>query len=224
MPSRASLRFFICWFLIWISPGSPVFAGYKARPYVPLPIESYPSKLTSEGLTVAVEPMFTDALAAKAFDKKAIVTSGIMPLAGIISNNNGFPVKVEGGSIELLVREDRIRPVSPEEAITQIFRRTRSPQEVRIPSPVPFPPVKIYSSNIDAYDDFSRKHLGTKRIEPKSIAAGFIYLPVKAFANLRENLLESLIYIPDLYRADTGQPLMFFEIDLKPALNAAPKK
>jgi len=223
-PFRVPIRCFLSWFLVWISAVIPIPAGYKARPYVPLPIESYPSRLTSEGLTVAVEPMFTDALAAKAFDKKDIVTSGIMPLAIIISNKNGFAVEVRGSSIELIVKRDRILPVGPEEAVMRIFQHTLPPQEVRIPSPVPFPRVAIYRSNADAFDDFSRKHLGIKRTEPNSVAAGFVYLPVKTVANLREDLAGAQIYIPDLYRVDTGQPMMFLEIDLEPAVNAGPKK
>ena len=223
-PGQASIRCLLCWLLVWISPVSSLFAGYKARPYVPLPIESYPCRITSEGLTVAVEPMFTDALAAKAFDKKDIVARGIMPLTIVILNDNGFAVEVDGSSIELLVEGVRIRPVSPEQAIGRIFQHKLHPQEVRIPSPVPIPRVEIYTSNADACGDFSRKHLGTRRIEPKSLAAGFIYLPVKTLANLREDLSGAQIYIPDLYRADTGRRMMFLEIDLGPALNAGTKK
>jgi hypothetical protein len=159
--------------------------------------------------------MFTDALAAKAFDKKDIVTNGIMPVAVVIQNDNGFAVEVEGGSIELLVKGDRIRPVSPEEAVIRIFQLRQSKHEVR---------VTVYKSNTDAYDDFSRKHIGTWKIEPKSLASGFIYVPVKELTNLRVDLLEAQIYIPDLYKADTGQSMMFIEIDLKPAINAGPKK
>jgi len=221
---RAVIRFAFCGFLAWISTVFSTFAGYKARPYVPLPIESYASRLTSEGLTVAVVPMFTDALAAKTFDKKDIVSSGIMPVAIVISNNNGFAVDVSGDSIELLVKGDHIRPVRPEQAIMRIFQHTLPTQEVRVPSPVPFPRIAIYRSNADALDDFNYKHLGVKRTEPNSVTAGFVYMPVKGFANLSEALEDAQIYIPDLYRADTRQPMMFLEIDLKRAVITGPKK
>ncbi len=173
---------------------------------------------------MAIDPMFTDALAAKAFDKKDIVASGIMPVAIIISNSNGFAVDMYGETIELLVKGEHIRPISPEQAIVRIFQRSLPSQEVRIPSPVPFPRIAIYRSNADAFDDFNHKHLGIKRIEPNAVAAGFVYVPVNTFANLRETLMEAQIYIPDLRRAGTRQPMMFLEIDLKPAVISGPKK
>ena len=124
---RAPIRHSLCWLFLCLLPILPITAGYKAKPYVPLPIESYPSRLTSEGLTVAVDPMFTDAIAARAFDKKDIVERGIMPLAIIILNSNGFAVEVAAGPIELLVRGIHIRPVSPEKAFRQIYQQTYIP-------------------------------------------------------------------------------------------------
>jgi hypothetical protein len=222
---RISIRHFLCWLLVWFSPIHSIPAGYKAREYAPLPIESYPSRLTSQGITVAVDPMFTDAIASKAFDKKDIVTRGIMPLAIIIFNSNGFAVEVKATSIELIIRGNRIFQVSPEIAMRRILQQTAIPsQTVYVPSPIPLPRVAIYKSNTNAYDDFVNKYLGVKRIEPKSLAAGFIYLPVENSANLRENLKEAQIYIPDLRRADTKDSMMFLEIDLKPAVNAIPEK
>lgn len=218
---RVSIRRSLCCLFLgfWILP---VLAGYKVRPYEPLPIENYPSKLTSEGLTVAVDPMFTDKLAAKVFDKKDVVKRGIMPLAIIIFNSNEFAVEVEAGPIELIGRGNRIQAVSPDIAFRRIFQRTyMPPQEVRIPSPVPFPRTEITIYNEAAYDDFLHKYLGFKRIEPESMAAGFIYLPVENVSSLRQLLAEAQIYIPDLYRVDTGAAMMFLEIALKPAIDAA---
>jgi hypothetical protein len=44
---RAPIRYLLCLLLLWISAVSQTSAGYKARPYVPLPMESYPAGLTS---------------------------------------------------------------------------------------------------------------------------------------------------------------------------------
>ncbi len=218
---RALLSFVSCGVLVcaWLS-----FAGYKAPRYEPLPIDSYPCRLTSEGLTVAIDPMFSDQFAAKAFDKKDIVSSGVMPVAIIISNKNKFPVELNGFTIELLVKEDHIRPLTPEQAVMQIFQYKRTERQVRVPSPVPFPRIEITKVNSDAFDDFSYKHLGLKRVEPDSVGAGFVYMPVKKFPNLRDYLLDSRIYIPDVRRADVREPMIFFEIDLRPALDSVPKR
>jgi len=42
--------------------------GYKARPWTIGAAESYPARLSSEGVTIAVQPLFQDALAARVFD------------------------------------------------------------------------------------------------------------------------------------------------------------
>jgi hypothetical protein len=52
--------------------------------------DDYASRLTSEGVTIAVEPLFRDELAAVVFDKNDIVTRGIIPLAVVIFNGNDF--------------------------------------------------------------------------------------------------------------------------------------
>ena len=220
----AAIRCVLCWIVAWLPLLAPLQAKYRARPYVPNSIGSYPARLTSEGITIAVEPLLTDALAAKVFDKDDIVARGILPLAVIISNDNSFAVDVDASSIELIVKDNRVLPVGPDVAIQRIFQWKLPPQEVRVPSPVPFPTVVIYKSNADAFDDFARKHLGLKKVEPKSLAAGFIYLPVTSAADVRRNLAEARIYIPKLYRDDTGGRMMFIEIDLKPALEASPEK
>jgi hypothetical protein len=205
-----------------ICAAGSVLAGYKARPYKPVAIESYPCRLTSEGLTVAVGPLFTDALAAKVFDKKDIVTRGILPAAIIVSNNNDFPVEVNGTSIELLVNGERILPVDPDKAIRRLYGRSLQQQEVRVPSPVPLPRIAIKGEAGDAFEDLTHKHFALKTIEPKSVLAAFVYFPVHTLPDLHQALAHALIYIPQLRRAETLEEMMFFEIDLNPASRGTP--
>ena len=114
-------------------------------------------------------------------------------------------------------------PVSPEEAVQRIFP-SAPPRQVRIPGPIPLPRITVSASNAAAVADFKDKYLGIKRIEANSSAAGFIYLPVERVASLRSDLAEARVYIPNLFRLDNGSPLIFFEINLKPAVDAATKK
>ncbi|MBZ5495849.1 MAG: hypothetical protein LAP85_05560 [Acidobacteriia bacterium] len=199
----------------------PMPAGYKVHPWKPRAIESYPSKLTSEGITIAVDPFFSDALAAQFFDKNDMVARGIMPLAVIIFNSNNFPVEVEGNAIELLQDEDHIRTLSPAEAVHRLF--ATKPKAIRPPIPG-IPPIKISNSNEDAVLDFRYKFLGVKRIEAHDTRGGFLYLPISNPANLRKSLADAKVYIPNIYRGDNGASMMFFEIDLKAAIDAAPRK
>jgi hypothetical protein len=199
-------------------------AGYKARPWSPRPIESYPAKLVSEGVTIAADPLFTDALAAQVFDKSDVVARGIMPLAIVIFNSNDFPVDVEGKSIELLQQEDRIHGVDPLFAVQCIYA-SKPASRVPIPSPIPLPKITIMKSHAEACQDFKAKDFTLlKRVEPHATAGGFLFIQVRNAASLRKTLSESKVYIPNIYRGDNGKGLLYFEIELKPAIDAVPPK
>jgi hypothetical protein len=199
-------------------------AGYKARPWAPRSIDSYPARLVSEGITIAVEPLFNDALAAQVFDKTDIVAGGIMPLAVIIFNSNDFPIEVDGRSIELLKDEARIRSVDPVSAVQAIYA-SKPGKNIPIQNPIPLPKITGDKSHADACRDFTQKYFSpARRVEARSTGAGFLYLPVKKGENLGRSLAEGRIYIPNLYRADSGKNLLFFEIELKPAIDAATGK
>ncbi len=197
-------------------------AGYKVRPWTPRPIETYPSSLTSEGVTIAAEPLFSDALAAKVFDKTDIVARGIMPLAIVVFNSNDFPVEVEASGIELLLEGEHLRPIPPDEAIQRMFRGDT--KRVSVPTIPRLPRIKINKSNDDILQDFQRKFLGIKQIGPRATAGGFLYVPVTGNPGLRDRLAESRVYIRHIYRTDNGADLVFFEIELKAAVESAPRK
>jgi hypothetical protein len=195
-------------------------AGYKIRPWTPRDIESYPAKLTSEGVTIAVDPLFTDALAAQVFDLNDMVARGIMPLGIVIFNSNAFPVDVEGPTIELQREGDRQRSLDPLYAVRCMYEKKPTRRFV-IPSPIPIPTITIKQCNADACKDFGQKYLGMKRVEAHATAGGFLFMPVKGVADLRQALASARIYIRNVYNGNDGTPLLFFEIDLKLAIDAA---
>jgi hypothetical protein len=183
------------------------FAGYKARSWSPNARESYPASLTSEGVTIALEPMFSDALAARIFDKEDIVTRGIMPLAIVIFNDNDFPIEVDPLSIELIRDEDHLRTLTPKEAVNRIYKKDkiRLGQSLKI-------------ADEKALSDFDEKFLMNKVIAPHSKGGGFLYLQMFDSKDLASYLSAASVYIPNVYRQDDGSRLIFFEIGLGPAL------
>jgi hypothetical protein len=197
--------------LAWTS--TPMRAGYKARPWSVRERDSYPAKLTSEGVTIAADPLFNDALAARVFDKDDIVTRGIMPLAIIIFNDNDYPVEVEGSSIELVHGSDHLRTLMPNEVVYRLFRKDKSSWLPQIP--------KISSSdpNSDALADFDHKFLMNKLVPTHGKDAGFLYLQLREPKGLISYLSNSTVYIPNVYRRDNGSRLVFFEIELNAAVN-----
>lgn len=195
------------------------FAGYKIHPWVIRARNSYPAFLTSEGVTIAVEPLYKNELAAQAFDKNDIVTRGIMPLAVIIFNDNNFPIAVDGGSIELIQGEEHLRSQPVNEVVQRLFQKGG---RVSL-NPLPRRP-SLDSGNQDALQDFEHKFLGNKIVWSHDKGGGFLYLQLPGVSDLAAYLSKAQVYIPEVTRQDTGAKLIFFEIALKPAIDAVPAK
>jgi hypothetical protein len=205
----------ICLFglaMAWVA--RPIQAGYKARPWDMDARENYPASLTSEGVTIAVEPLFTDALAARFFDKDDIVTRGIMPLAILIFNDNSFPIEVDGLSIELIQRDDHIGTLMPSEVVYHLFLKDKSWESQ------PIPRLSRSQLNREALEDFEGKFLLRKAVAPHSKAGGFLYVHLFYLKDIASYLSTAFVYIPKVYRQDDGSRLIFFEIPLKAAINA----
>ncbi len=191
--------------------------GYKSRPWIVRERSTYPATLTSEGVTIAAEPLFNDALAARVFDKPDMITRGIMPLAVIIFNDNNFPIEVDGLSIELIHGSDHTKTLSPNEVVYRLFRKDKSwfPKTV-------LPRIPRSDLNQDALDDFDSKFLMEKIVEPHSKGSGFLYLHINS-DDLTSYLKDSVVYIPNVYRRDNGSRMIFFEIGLETAISAGPR-
>ena len=190
----------------------PIWAKYKIIPWSVNDREHYPANLTSEGVTIAVQPLFTDELAARVFDKPDMITRGIMPLAVLIFNDNGFPVEVDGLTIELIHGSDHLKTLSPNEVVYRLFRKDRSwLSKARIPK---LPRSEL---NADALDDFDSKFLMEKIVAPHAKGGGFLYLHIES-NDLVSYLAQSTLYIPKVYRRDNGSRMIYFEIELKPSI------
>jgi hypothetical protein len=184
------------------------WAGYKIIPWSIKARENYPASLTSEGVTIAVEPLFTDALAARVFDKPDMITRGIMPLAVLIFNDNDFPVEVDGLSIELIHESDHIRTMSPNEVVYRLFRKDKSWfSKSRMPR------LSRSELNTDALDDVDSKFLMEKIVAPHDRGGGFLFVHIDS-NDLVSYPSKSIVYIPNVYRRDDGSRMIFFEIAL----------
>jgi hypothetical protein len=194
------------------------FAGYEKRPWDIGPRENYPAFLTSEGVTIAVQPLFTDTMAGQVFDRDDIVTRGIMPLAVVIFNDNDFAVEVDGLSAELLRGDDRLRTITPNEAVYRLY----IDEEDNVWTGGPMSKIPGDELNRDALLDFDEKFLISKVVDPHDKGGGFLYLHIPESEDIKGYLAGSLLYIPKIYRHDDGSRLIYFEIDVKPAVEAVP--
>ena len=202
-------------FVVVIAVAATGLARYKAPVWEPDPPESYPAFLTSEGVTIAVEPLYTDELAACAFDKKDMITRGIMPFAVVIFNDNDFRVEVSGLDIELIHKERpdvRIKTMSPNEVTWRLSQRDKKWNTQRIPR------LSQNELDRDMLEDFDKKLLMKKIIEARGKAVGFLYLHLPEKESVEEFLSGAALYIPKIYRLDNGSRMIYFEISLAPAL------
>jgi hypothetical protein len=172
--------------------------------------DSYAAFLTSEGVTIAIEPLFTNAAAAQVFDKSDMITRGIMPLAVVIFNDNDFPIEVDGLSIELIHKDQRIRTMPPNEVVYRLSRKDKTWKSQ------PIPKLSREDLNADALDDFDSKFLMKKSIAAHGSGGAFLYLHIPDSEDLASYLAHSLVYIPKIFREDKGTRLIFFEIELAP--------
>jgi hypothetical protein len=205
--------------LLFISPLwilESMGAEYKTRSWTMGARETYPASLTSEGVTIAIDPLYTDVLAARVFDKEDMVTRGIMPFAVLIFNDNDFPIEVQGPSVELIREKDHIHTMYPYEVVYRLF--TKSKEWINQPIPKP----SRSGLNKNALDDFDHKFLLYKTVAAHDKGVGFLYMHIPDSTDPIGYLSKALIYIPKVYRQDDGSRLIFFEIELSTAFKSIP--
>jgi len=189
--------------------------AYKAPKWEPGARESYQAFLTSEGVTIAVEPLYTDELAARAFDKKDMITRGIMPFAVVIFNDNDFRVEISGLDIELIHNDRpdvRIKTMPPNEVTWRLSQRDKTWRTQRIP--------RLSQNELDRnmLEDFDNKFLMKKAVSARGKAGGFLYLHLPENEDIEEFLSGAMFYIPRINRLDDGSRMIYFEIALAPSI------
>jgi hypothetical protein len=204
--------------IVVIAAAVTVPARYKAPKWAPGPRENYPAFLTSEGVTIAVEPLYTDELAARVFDKKDMITRGIMPFAVVIFNDNDFSIEVSGLDIELIHKDRpdvRIKTMSPNEVTWRLSQRDKKWRTQRIP--------RLTQNELDRdmLEDFDDKFLMDKTVAARGSAGGFLYLHLPETGSIGEFLSGAMLYIPKIHRFDNGSRLIYFEIGLNEAVKKA---
>jgi hypothetical protein len=214
----------VLWLAILIA--LPVSAGYKLLHWSPQAIESYPAQQTNDKVTIAAEPLYTNALAARVFDKKDVLSRGIMPLALVIRNDNDFAVELFAESIELVLEGQRLKTLDAMQTLHKLYGRlslstTPAPSGRNPPRQVPLSLPKVPK---EAIQDFKQKFFGHKTVFPRSTEGGFLFIPIPHRGDLIALLANSKVYVPDVNPVGKGNPIMFFEFDLKPAMSAPRRK
>ncbi len=179
-----------------------------------------PAQDSHEKLLVAVSPWLNADHYKEVFGKKNPYDWGIVALDVYFKNDNDEPIKLDLSTVELVVappdeEKQHLEPLSAEDVADRILLNKGPKQN----SPYPHLPISSRGGPDkkwqDLVDALKAAGLASDVLGPHTITHGCIYFDM----NRRFDLLNvSELYIPDLTTMVNNHGLLFFEIDLAPAM------
>jgi len=174
-----------------------------------------------EGLLVAVDP-YDDATRAKQrFGKRNPYNAGILAIEVFCRNNNDRPIRLNLESVRLLLappRSDRQRlePLTVEDVIDRMVNKGGpNPTAPRHPFPGRRPRLNQSKAEKELAATLHALSLETDILPPRSTVHGFLFFDLGHHYHL---LPYARLYLPDLKFIPNNQALMFFEVELAPAV------
>jgi len=171
--------------------------------FTPPTIESIETKQTGNGVTVAVVPYHTEALASQAFGKLNPYQHGITPVLLIIRNDSKESLSLERMQVEYIDKtRERIEATPAGEV-----KYGRSPKRPSM-TPSPIPGIRLGSKkNPLAAAEIEGRAFAAKMLPPGESAHGFLYFQTGHRSG-------SHIYITGITQASTGKELFYFDVPL----------
>ena len=174
------------------------------------PADTYASKQSQAGVTLAVKPYHTEALAKQAFGKGEPHKYGILPVLVVITNGGEAPIKLDK-------MHARYVPPGSREGIESITAQDlfffnpkgHAPKQRRIPG-VGTMGTKVKKGPLSR-QEFSEREFAVPVLLPAETAGGFFYFDVGMDRN---PLAGASIYVAGLNNMSTGQELFYFEVPL----------
>jgi hypothetical protein len=196
--------------------GPNALAGdYQIKAVPLLPIESYPSRITLQGVTIAVDPYATDEKSFTAFDIKDLNTHGYFPVHVIIQNSSPNYVSIRTRNVVLVTSSGQELYTTSATIVVQDVVKAGFVSKL--------PKMKSHDQSTSTKTgspllDFTGKELTNRQIEPGTVSAGFIFFynpePKKPFFN------GSKLLIPQLLDEGTRKAIGPFSIPMDPAMTA----
>jgi len=186
-------------------------ADYRIKIVEVLPIESYPARVSADGVTIAANPYSTDAESATAFDVKNLNSRGFFPVHVIIKNDTSSYLTIRTRNV-LLFTPDGEQLYSTPAAIV-VDNVTRSGLTKKEPSKSDEPEESKKGSPLM---DFTSKELVAASIDPGAVVDGFLFFFTE---KRKKNIFAgSSLYIPRVEEEGTKKPFGPFTIRLDQAL------
>ena len=202
--------------ILWIAllVASLSAADYRIKTVDVLPIETYPARITLEGVTVAVDPYDTNEKSFTAFDVKKMNTQGYFPLHVIIKNETRSFLKIRTLNVVLLTSSGQQLYSTPSTVVVDDVIGSG------LTSRIPIVGSEDSSTSTrpgSPLSDFNGKELTNRFLDPGTVSSGFLFFftqdpKTNPFAG-------STLYIPKLEEEGTNKSLGPFFIPLGPALS-----
>lgn len=174
---------------------------YEIKTVKVLPIESYPARVSVDGVTIAADPYSTDQKSYSAFDIKDLNTRGYHPIHLVIRNDSEKFLSLRTRNVLLITSEG-----------AQLYS---TPATVLVEDVVKSAPQRPFS-------DFSSKELVQLTVEPGATVDGFLFFYA---SDSEKNLFAgSTLFIPKLEEEGTRRPVGPFSISLDPAMDSVSRR
>src|SRR5665213_843421 len=174
-----------------------------------------------QGLLVAVDA-YTSAVRYKdKFGKHTPYDSGILALDVYFRNDGNSPIRVNLGTVRLLIGEpggarQSLEPLSPEDVADLVLLKPAKEPSSRRPFPLPGSGVKsARDKNWQAFASVLRSAaMSSEVIAPHGLSHGLFYFDVDRHYDWLSN---ARFEVPDLSFMLDNKALFFFDVDLAPA-------
>lgn len=203
----------LLWFLV---AAASLAADYQIKTVKVLPVESYPARLTIEGITIAADPYETDEKSLTAFDVKNLNSRGYFPVHVIIQNSSTEYVTLRVRSVVLATNSGQelyttsativVQDVVPAGFVSKLPKMKSHDQSTSTKTGSPLL-------------DFTGKELTNRQIEPGAVSAGFLFF--YSPESKKSFFAGSRLVIPQLINDGTRKVIGPFSISMDPALSSA---
>jgi hypothetical protein len=183
--------------------------------------EGMPAHDAHQGLVVAADPYIDAARSKEKFGKKHPQEAGILALEVGFRNNTDKPVSVNLERIRLMIevpgaRRQELDPLTLDEAADRIVNpQPPSPSVSRLPIPGTRTKGGRGKDWTKLREALKSAALESDVLPPRSTIRGFLYFDLNHNFELLEH---SSLYVPELRIIPSREELLYFEVELAPAV------
>jgi len=186
---------------------------YQVKPVEVLPIESYPSRISVDDITIAADPYPNDDKSFTAFDISDLNSHGFFPVHVIIRNDSAYYLKIQTMNILLETRLGNRLYSTPATMVVEDLIGNKYVDSLSQLKDGDTLSEKVASP----LSDFTGKELTNSHIAPGTVHNGFLFFFSEK--NKRSLFIGSTLHIPNIKEEGTRKSFGPFTIPLDPALN-----